>query len=116
MNIKKPRMKIIYDDNCGLCCSSVRLLQRMDWWGSFEYIPGPKGMREMQLMQLDGKIYGGFFAFRQLVWHCPMLYLFIPIIYFPGSKLLGALVYRWIARNRHFFPLIHSCNNGECHL
>lgn len=106
-NAKSPRGKVIYDGECGFCRSSIRLIQMMDLWGKLEYVPGPKGMSEMRLDLPDGKTYGGFFAFRRLTWICPMLYVMIPIVYFPGSGILGPLVYRWIARNR---------SSGSCQL
>jgi len=79
----------------------------MDLWDKLEYAPGPEGMNEMRLDFVDGKTYGGFFAFRQLTWMMPMLYPVIPIVYFPGSGIMGPWAYRWIARNR---------SNGKCHL
>ncbi len=116
INAHSPRAKVIYDGECGFCRSSVRLLQVMDLWEKLEYIPGPKGMSEMRLDFPDGKGYGGFFAFRRIVWICPMLYPMIPVVYFPGAGILGPLAYRWIARNRSIFPVFHVCSNGQCHL
>jgi len=116
VNAKGPRAKIIYDAECGFCRSSIRLLQVMDLWGKLEYIAGPKGMAEMKLYTGDDKIYGGFFAFRRLVWILPMLYPFILIAYFPGAGIMGPLAYRWIARNRYLFPVFHTCTKGQCHL
>jgi len=115
LNAKSPRAKIIYDGDCGFCRSSIRLLQVMDLWGKLEYITGPKGMAEMKLYDTDDKTYGGFFAFRRLVWLLPMLYPMIPVVYFPGSSILGPLVYRWVAHNRYLFPVFHTCTDGTCH-
>jgi hypothetical protein len=107
INAQSPRAKVIYDGACGFCRSSIRALQVMDLWGKLEYIPGPEGMSEMRLELTEGKRYGGFFAFRRLVWMLPMLYPMIPAVYFPGAGILGPLVYRWIAQNRA---------RGHCHL
>ena len=114
MNAQKPRAKIVYDGDCGFCRSSVRRLQKMDWWGKLEYVAGPKDMDEMRLDAADGKTYSGFFAFRQLVLILPVLYVMIPFVYFPGAGFLGPYVYRWIARNRYLFPVFHTCKDGEC--
>jgi predicted DCC family thiol-disulfide oxidoreductase YuxK len=116
INAQGLRAKIIYDGDCGFCRASIRLLQVMDLWGKLQYIPGPKGMNEMKLYSTDDKIYGGFFAFRQLVWILPMLYPMIVLVYFPGAGILGPLVYRWVARNRYVFPVFHTCADGQCHL
>ena len=89
----------------------------MDLWGKLEYVSGPKGMSEMRLDFSDGRTYGGFFAFRRLVWMLTMLYPMIAVVYFPGSGFLGPLLYRWIARNRYLFPIHHTCPaDGSCHL
>jgi predicted DCC family thiol-disulfide oxidoreductase YuxK len=116
LNAKCRRPTIIYDGECGFCRSSVRLIQVMDLWGKLEYTPGPKGMSEMLLDIPEGKTYGGFFAFRRLVWMLPMLYPMIPVVYFPGAGILGPLVYRWVARNRYLFPVFHTCSSGHCQL
>jgi len=115
INALSPRGKLLFDGDCGFCRASVRLLQVMDLWGKFEYAPGHKGMSEMVLEAADGKIYGGFFAFRQLVWSVPMLYGMIPVVYFPGSGIVGPWVYRWIARNRHLLPVFHPSAMRKCH-
>lgn len=115
-NAQSPRAKIIYDGDCGFCRSSIRVLQVMDLWAKLEYVPGLKGLSEMRLELPEGKSYGGFFAFRQLVWLLPMLYPIIPLVYFPGAGILGPIVYRWVARNRYLFPVSHSCASGKCHL
>ena len=116
INAHSPRGRIIYDGECGFCRFSVRLLQIMDLWDKLEYVPGPKGMSEMRLEFSDGKSYGGFFAFRCLARMLPMLYPMLPIVYLPGSGVVGPFVYRWIARNRYLFPVFHVCTKEQCHL
>jgi len=108
------RAKIIYDGECSFCRSSVRTIQKMDLWGKLEYVAGPKGLSEMRFVSPEGKSYSGFFAFRQLAWKLPMLYVLIPIIYFPGAGIIGPWVYRIIARNRYFFPIHHVCSKENC--
>jgi len=116
VNAQSPRPKLMYDGDCGFCRASVRLLEVMDLWGKIECAPGHKGMSEMRLDFPDGKTYGGFFAFRQLVWLLPMLYPMIPVAYFPGSGILGPVIYRWIARNRHLFSRFRPYPKEWCKL
>ncbi len=116
INAQSPRAKVIYDGECGFCRSSVRLLQVMDLWGRLDYITGPKGLSEMKLYTSDDKIYGGFFAFRRLAWMLPMLYPILPLVYCPGSGIMGPWVYQWVAHNRYLFPVFHVCKDGQCHL
>jgi predicted DCC family thiol-disulfide oxidoreductase YuxK len=114
VNAESPRPRLVYDGDCGFCRSSIRLIQVMDLWGKFDYSPQSGGMSEMRLETSEGQTYGGFFAFRRLTLNCPMLYPLIPVVYFPGSGVIGPLVYRWVARNRYVFPVIHSCADGKC--
>lgn len=51
----------------------------------------------------DGKIYGGFFAVRDVLLHLPLTFLPALFLYIPGASLIGVPVYRWIAKNRHRF-------------
>src|SRR5262249_53223347 len=89
INAQSPRARIIYDGNCGFCRSSIIVVQVMDLWGKFEYLPGPKDLSEMRLEFPDGRSYGGFFAFRKIAWMLPMLYPLLPLLYLPGSGLIG---------------------------
>jgi len=114
LNGQGPRSKVLYDAECGFCRSSIRLLQVMDLWNKLEYTPGPKFMGEMRLDSPGGKSYGGFFAFRQTVWALPMLYILLPIVYFPGAGIVGPWVYRCIAQNRYFITTFLAPHKGLC--
>lgn len=114
INEESPRAKVIYDGSCGFCRSSVRMLEVMDLYKKLEYVRGDKSLAEMRLEMPDGKNYGGFYAFRRLTWILPMLYVMIPIVYLPGSGIIGPQVYGWIARHRYLFPVFHVCKTGEC--
>jgi len=116
MNAQIQRPKILFDAECGFCRSSIKLLQVMDLFDALEYAPGPKFMNEMRLETADGKTFGGFFAFRRLIWLVPMLYVIIPLAYFPGSGIIGPMVYRWIAKNRHVISFFHFHSKDRCQL
>jgi len=114
INEQSPRAKVIYDGSCGFCRSSVRALEVMDLFKKLEYVPGDQSLKEMRLELPDGKNYGGFYAFRRLTWILPMLYVMVPIVYFPGAGIVGPLVYGWIARHRYLFPVFYACKMGDC--
>ena len=113
-NAQISRPKVHYDADCGFCTLSIKLLQIMDLWGCLEYISTTKGLTEMRLEFPDGRSFGGFFAFRKLVWMVPMLYPMILLMYFPGSGIVGPCVYRWIAGNRHRLPGLNPYAHGRC--
>jgi hypothetical protein len=59
-----------------------------------------------------GRSFRGFFAFRRIAWETPLLWLAIPLMYFPGAGIAGPHAYAWIARNRHRF----GCESEVCAL
>ncbi len=111
-NALSVRLKMIYDGSCGFCQTSVRRLQVMDLFGVLAYQPGGGNMPEMKLMEGD-KTYGGFYAFRRLCWHLPMLYPMLLMVYLPFVGAIGNLVYRLIAQNRYLFHSNHACRNNK---
>ncbi len=48
----------------------------------------------------SGKIFTGFYAFRQMVWLSPWLLPLVALFYLPGASVVGPWIYRWVARNR----------------
>ena len=105
--------RFYYDGNCTFCTRSVAALSRSNWRGGVEWVAfqslavPPAGLTWSDLEQAayldtgDGKLRQGFFAFRKLSLRLPLLLPLAPILWFPGMGLLGAPVYRWIARNRY---------------
>ena len=71
-------------------------------------------MSQLYLIESDGKLYGGFDAFRRICFVMPMLYPVIPVVYFPGMGILGPMVYRMIAQNRYLLHINKTCRNNAC--
>ena len=69
---------------------------------------------QLHLIEPDGSISGGYFVFRRISWKLPMVYPFIPVLYFPGSGIVGPMVYRWVAKNRYLFHSNKTCQNNYC--
>ena len=105
--------RFYYDGNCSFCTRVVGALSGTDWRGGVAWVPfqslaaPPEGLAWSDLEQAayldagDGKLHQGFFAFRKLSLRLPLLLALAPLLWFPGMALLGAPVYRWIARNRY---------------
>ena len=68
--------------------------------------PLPAGLSEsdvskqMYLVVSNEKTYGGYFVFRHICWHMPMMLPLIPVIFFPGMGILGPFAYGLVAKNR----------------
>lgn len=112
------RFTIIYDGDCAFCVRSIGILRKVDLFGGFSFcnsrneatmsyefphIHSEDTQEAMLVISDNGSIYKGFYAFRQLIWASPYLWIAIPIFYFPGAQMVGTCVYRWVARNRRRF-------------
>lgn len=121
--------KLIFDGHCQFCQANVRALKVTDLWAAVQYIDfqtypdmaklHPKLTKEIahsqiHLIEPDGTLYGGFFAFRRLCLKMPMLYPMIFLVYFPGSGIAGPLVYSWVAKNRYLFHFNKTCKDNAC--
>jgi predicted DCC family thiol-disulfide oxidoreductase YuxK len=103
---------------------SLNLLRKLDLVGAFTYLdfhqstiiqnrfPQIKDAdfeSAMYFVDSDGSSHRGFFAFRRLLWRSPLLWLFIPLFYFPGASFFGPKIYAWIAENRTRLSRGSSC-------
>lgn len=129
-NQKHPLFQIIYDGHCRFCRSSVERLKTMDLFETTVFIDyqeteditriHPNLTRELAHSQLHGvdlsdlSLSGGFFAFRKLAFHMPMLWPLLPLFYFPGAGLAGPWIYRWISENRYLFHAGQICTHNAC--
>ena len=123
------RDQIVYDGNCRFCQDSIEKIKIMDLYDvlnpiDFQTLDDPRAlhpqlskeraMSQIHLVEPDGKLYGGFDAFRRICWRLPMLYPLIPAVYLPGMGLIGPRLYRWVARNRYLFHANVACAKNAC--
>jgi predicted DCC family thiol-disulfide oxidoreductase YuxK len=121
--------KLVFDGHCQFCQANVRAMKVIDLFAALKYVdyqtcPDIKSLHpqltqeaahsQVHLVEPDGNLWGGFFAFRRLCWKMPMLYPLIPLAYFPGSGVVGPAVYKWVAKNRYLFHLNKTCRDNAC--
>lgn len=108
---------VIYDDECGFCRRWVDLGRKLDWFkrldwkarldpaarAAFPQVSDAKSEREMISIRPDGRLYGGFYALRDISIRLPLTFLPALLLYLPGAPLLGVPAYKWVAKNRHAF-------------
>ena len=122
-NIQAPVNIFYYDAECRFCVALARLLERLDWGRVLElragldedarrvgltdvdlqrsaYLVSPGGTDVARGGGRDCTVLEGFFAFRRLSLLVPLLWPFAPLLWLPGSGLLGPRMYRWVADNR----------------
>lgn len=119
---------VCFDTFCPVCRRSKLALERFDVGRRITYLdihdrPAmqqamPKvsytqALREMLVIAPNGKVTGGFDAFRTIAWVLPAAYVLIPFLYLPGVAWIGRRVYKAIARNR--YKLV-KCEQGVCNL
>ena len=116
---------LVYDGDCAFCVRCLRVIQMLDLFGACRYVNG----RDRALVadaypmlrdaDLDHAMYAvdsrdrtfrGFFAFRRLARVSPLMWIFLPILYFPGSSIAGPAAYDWISRNRSALGCVSSCS------
>ncbi len=111
-NVQDPANIFYYDAECRFCVALARMLGRLDRGRALELRAGmdedarrvglaePDLQRSAYLVSPGGQALEGFFAFRRLSLLVPLLWPFAPLLWLPGSGLLGPRVYRWVADNR----------------
>ncbi len=129
LNLQAKRSIVVFDGQCNFCRLSVRHLEIMDLWGRLQMrdfhtmedltllhpdLNHAKAASQLYLIEPDGRLSGGFFAFRRLSLLLPMLYPCIILFYFPGTGLMGPWVYAWIAKNRYLFHINPICVQNAC--
>jgi predicted DCC family thiol-disulfide oxidoreductase YuxK len=128
-NRQSPRPKLVYDGNCHFCRESLKTLQIMDLYETLELVnyqncdkmetihpalTRSRAHSQLHLVEPDGSLHGGFFVFRRLAFLLPMMYVLLPVLYFPGMGVIGPIKYRWIANNRYLFHRRKDCRDNAC--
>ncbi len=123
------RALLLYDGRCGFCLESVKRLQVLDLFGwvdplDFHAQPDlaqlhpaltPERCRsEMVLLERNGRLSGGFDAFKRLTWRLPMLWPAAPLTWLPGASWLGTRAYRWVATHRYLLHRNPTCVSNQC--
>jgi predicted DCC family thiol-disulfide oxidoreductase YuxK len=114
---------VIFDGSCGLCKKTIAVVKSLDLLSKVEYLDAmnqwpeiqrrfpnldqTRCLEDMYAVSRAGKVRVGFEAYRGLARVLPLGWLTLPIFYFPGAGIIGKMIYRSVADNRH---------NGGCAL
>jgi predicted DCC family thiol-disulfide oxidoreductase YuxK len=121
----RGRIQVLYDGLCPLCLRTVRLLTCFDLFARLEFLDfrrmdlnGYNRSRELKLTseKLEkemyvvsrGKVHSGFNGYRIIAVAFPAFWALAPWLFFPGVSRLGAVAYRYVARNRPKLLWCHS--------
>jgi predicted DCC family thiol-disulfide oxidoreductase YuxK len=114
----KP-LKLVYDGECDFCRSVLlivhfldvlRLVRFLDYHNPEELAQAggvSAADAEQAAIAVDdrGRLYRGFYAFRQICRRVPLLAPLTVVTYIPGIPALGERAYRWVAENRSHLPV-----------
>lgn len=124
----------LYDGNCAVCRSSCEAMRALDWRKRIEFVDLHESgawrdrcpdrsfeqlMREIHVIDGEGKVYAGFDATRRMLREAPLGYPLWLLLHLPGMDALGARVYRFIARRRYRINArlgveLPDCDDGGC--
>lgn len=122
------RAIVIYDGACGFCSASVAMLARMDAGQRFVMLSlhDPRArellsershedlMREMHLVEPDGRWYAGAEAVRVIARRLPLLWGVAMYLHLPGTLGLWQKLYAAVARRRYRISQRLNCNGDAC--
>jgi predicted DCC family thiol-disulfide oxidoreductase YuxK len=124
---KRAPWVLLYDSYCPLCRRTVGLLAGMDLFKRVNYQSfrttdfdafnalhrvntNKKWADEEMLLVRDGKVYGGFDAYRQMSTMMPLLWALAPFMWLPGVSHIGRAIYKWVAARRlSWFTCTDAC-------
>jgi predicted DCC family thiol-disulfide oxidoreductase YuxK len=110
-------LTLIYDRECELCYWSQGVVLRWDRPGRIRFLafqdPGftqafpdyslEEPPRAMLFIDARGRMWEGFEAARQMLFHLPWGTPIAWVLYVPGIPWLATRLYEWIAKNRYRF-------------
>lgn len=110
---QRSRLTVLYDGQCPLCIRSMVVLDYLDWGRRLGFDdlhrdplgdaarPAPAEARHaMHVLDEQGELSRGYYAFRTLARAIPVLWLVLPLMYLPPIEWVGVRVYDRVAAAR----------------
>ena len=125
----RGRATLLYDGRCGFCLASIarlRVLDLFEWAQPRDFHTQPdlpqlhpdltpeRCHSEMLLLEPDGRLTGGFYAFARMTMRMPLLWWAAPLVHLPGAAWVGTRVYRWVAAHRYLLHRNEACASNQC--
>lgn len=107
--------QVFFDGECPLCSKAKWVVEKLDWFNTFEWIPvqkaehmekysflkGRKLYDRIHMLSLDGELYTGFYTIRKILSLLIVTFPLSLILYFPLiDKILDPL-YMWVSTHRY---------------
>lgn len=111
-NILQRKITLVYDNDCGFCKNSLRIVKKFDWFNRLSLVPSCSNNNytnvldvnrlnfEMAAVEENKEIYYGADAFEQVFSKVPLFWFIAIIMKIPGAIYVSRFVYKYIAKNR----------------
>ena len=108
----KSKPVIIYDNKCEFCIGTKNVFNKIDkkqkikWIGINNFnnkklkINKKSLLKEIHLIS-NGKVYKGYYAFKQISKNNPFLFPFYILSLIPGIDFIGTKIYGFISKHRY---------------
>lgn len=112
-NILQRKITLVYDNDCGFCKNSLRIVKKFDWFNRVSLVPSCSNNYytdildvnrlnfEMGAVEENEEIYYGADAFEQVFSKVPLFWVIAIIMKIPGTIYVSRFVYKYIAKTRH---------------
>ena len=106
---------VLYDGNCTLCRKTMRIISFLDIFQQLNFINvlSPEAAALIQALHLKSddllfdmhiiegtKSWKGYQAYQRISLRIPLLWVFVPFLYFPPIRFVGERIYRRVADSR----------------
>ena len=120
-------LDVIYDGQCGFCIRSLKVCRALDLGSRLRFHDAnlrsqiDRDFPELAHADFENAMFSvtpgrrvdrGFFAFRRVALVTQLMWLALPLLYFPGASWIGPRVYAWVAKNRGRF----GCESEVCEM
>jgi len=106
----KQKQVMIYDNTCNFCIGTKNTFNKIDkktkWIGANKFNNRKFNIKKSELLEeihllSDGKVYKGYYAFKEMTRKNPFLFIFYLLSLFPGIDFIGTRIYRFVSKHRH---------------
>lgn len=121
----KPIIEALYDDDCGFCTQSMKVMRFLNWRNRIQFIPASRAahiynlpiqqLRSMFHVKEHDRFKTGFFGWRAILEAVPVTFIVLrPIMHTWFGVWLGQKVYHYVASHRNVIPGLCQSDNTTC--
>ncbi|MEC7637885.1 MAG: DUF393 domain-containing protein [Verrucomicrobiota bacterium] len=124
--MSNARHLLFFDSDCPFCQLQIRLLSKLDWFNTVEFIPLKKFSESLSGVHIEENelnqaihcvtpkktIFKGPEAIRFLAMRMPLLVPMSLIMWLPGMMFIAQKIYNLISKNRYVLSKFIGCKDS----